>query len=63
MKIDLKWDEECWDCDGAGKRTKDNNLQNVDSWGRCGRCEGTGFIKTEEGQELIDFLARHRVLG
>ena len=63
MKIDLKLDEECWSCEGAGKRTSTNNCQGIYEDSRCINCRGNGYILTDDGKELVDFLARNRVLG
>lgn len=42
----------CSECKGSGKQ-----YQNVPEAG-CYKCDGVGYIPTEFGQKLIDFMAR-----
>lgn len=43
-------DEKCTACNGLGYREHN---------GTCPECEGTGFIPTEDGLQLLQFMRRH----
>lgn len=43
-------DRPCWRCGGSGQ---------VYDY-ECGTCDGSGFLLSEAGTELIKFVARHQ---
>lgn len=45
IKIEL--DYECWDCENKEGRKL------------CDTCHGTGFLLTDQGQELVEFMEHH----
>ncbi len=66
MEFKIKWDEVCWVCEGTGKKTKyvsEYLVEHFDKDGYCKYCNHIGHIMTDEGKELVEFLARNRVLG
>lgn len=60
-EIDL--DNECWNCDGG--RSKKEDDKNPTFWteeGVCERCKGIGYIPTDFGKSIFDFMIRYRNL-
>lgn len=51
--ITIKFDDECWQCDGTG-RIKERNTTHV-----CDTCHGIGYQLTEHGRELATFIERY----
>ena len=50
----LELDVQCWSC-AAGARNP--SLTNPD--GSCEVCDGVGYTVTNQGQTVLDFIARH----
>ena len=42
-------DRECWGCKGVISRSEDP----------CNMCDNSGYILTEDGEELLDFINKH----
>ncbi|NSW85858.1 MAG: hypothetical protein HPY84_05985 [Syntrophobacteraceae bacterium] len=49
----------CWKCWGCGVLSFENHGETVD----CPECGGVGWIPTEDGKRLLEFLQRHLILG
>jgi hypothetical protein len=48
----------CWGCWGEGVISSENHGGMVE----CGQCSGVGWIPTEDGKRLLEFLQRHLVI-
>lgn len=48
----------CWRCWGCGVLPIDDHTEVVP----CPECNGIGWIVTEDGRKLLDFLKKHLVL-
>jgi hypothetical protein len=48
----------CWKCWGQGVLPVEDHGEMTE----CPECAGIGWIPTDEGRRLIDFLQRHLVL-
>ena len=42
-------DVPCWRCHGAGKP----------NWHECATCDGSGYLLSEAGLQLLRFITRH----
>lgn len=51
-------DNQCSNCKGEGLLQWDERSEPVE----CTKCHGVGWIPTEEGRILLDFLQRHLVI-
>jgi hypothetical protein len=49
----------CWKCWGSGVISWNDHGEVMD----CPECGGVGWLTTEEGKRLLDFLKRHLGLG
>lgn len=47
-------DCECWNCEGKEPSNSSKNEE-----GNCEYCNGTGFIPTDNGREILNFIKRH----
>jgi hypothetical protein len=48
----------CWKCWGEGVLALEDHGEMVE----CSECVGLGWIPTQEGKKLLDFLQRHLVI-
>ncbi len=55
MKIDieLELDKSCWSCAGVGAP------YSAKPDGTCSECNGSKLVVTDQGQIVLNFLARH----
>ena len=56
IHIPMDLENLCWNCEGTGVTT-DNRFKNDD--GKCDQCDGTGYIRTDFGNAVLDFMQRH----
>ncbi len=49
-----KLETKCEICDGEGRLKKKNSY-----YFPCDNCNAVGFLPTEEGKQLLDFIERH----
>jgi hypothetical protein len=48
----------CWKCWGEGMLALEDHGEMTE----CPECGGLGWVPTQDGQRLLDFLQRHLVL-
>jgi DnaJ-class molecular chaperone len=51
---ELPLDQVCDNCNGDGGRKGGDR-----DWTPCRRCNGTGYMLTELGEKIIEFVRRH----
>ncbi len=49
----------CWKCWGHGVLSAEDHSGNIE----CPECGGLGWLPTEDGRKLLDFVERHLGLG
>lgn len=54
INIPMELEHECWNCEGSGK--SGNCKDDV-----CPFCDGVGYINSDLGQSLMDFLVRRGI--
>ncbi len=52
-------EKKCWNCWGTGIVHVENHTEMIE----CPECSGIGWIPTEDGQRLLDFLERHLTIS
>jgi DnaJ-class molecular chaperone len=48
-------EKKCWKCWGTGVVYVEDHTDAAE----CPECEGTGWVVTEDGRRLLDFVERH----
>lgn len=52
-------EKKCWKCWGTGIIHIEDHSEMI----ACPECGGIGWVPTEDGQRLLDFLGRHLALS
>lgn len=55
IDIELELERECWCCYGHGTSFDDDGEEVP-----CEPCEGLGYIATDQGNSMLNFLRRHK---
>jgi len=55
LNNEIFFDRECWSCDKGRKEPEYID----EGTGKCEECNGTGFVLTDTGRSILDFIKRH----
>jgi DnaJ-class molecular chaperone len=56
---DFELEQMCGHCNGDGKSDWDHTWERLPKAATCWQCNGKGYLVTEMGEKILDFLQKH----